>query len=69
MLKDRWLKIGLIGTIVAAVCCFTPLAVLALGAIGLGAYTMWLDPVVFPALIVFCGIAIASIIRLAQVKA
>lgn len=69
MLRDRWLRIGLVGTVVAAVCCFTPLAVTLMGVIGLGAYTMWLDPVVVPALIVFGGITIASLIRLGQAKA
>lgn len=69
MLRDRWFKIGLAGTIIAAVCCFTPVAVLGLVAIGLGAYTSWLDAVLFPALIVFGGILVASMIRAVQAKA
>lgn len=68
MWADRWFRIGLFGTIIAAICCFTPVAVLALGAIGLGAYSIWLDPVVFPALIVFGGILAASVIRAFQAK-
>jgi len=69
MWADRWFKIGLFGTIFAAVCCFTPVAVTAMGAIGLGAYTMWLDPVIFPALIVFGGILVTAVIRAVQAKA
>lgn len=66
MLGDKWFRIGLIGTIFAALCCFTPLAVMALGAVGLGAYVGWLDPVILPALLVFGGILIAAIIRAKQ---
>lgn len=55
VMKDRdgtkMLKTGLIGAAVAAVCCFTPLLVVALGAIGLsGLVGWWLDLILFPAL-------------------
>jgi mercuric ion transport protein len=37
-MNDRTLlRTGIIGTLVAAVCCFTPLLVLVLGAVGLSA--------------------------------
>ena len=54
-MKDRddtkMLKTGLIGTAVTAVCCFTPLLVVALGAIGLsGLVGWWLDLILFPAM-------------------
>lgn len=42
--------IGIIGTIVTALCCFTPVLVILLGAIGLSALTGYLDYVLFPAL-------------------
>lgn len=42
--------IGIIGTIIAALCCFTPVLVILLGAIGLSALTGYLDYVLFPAL-------------------
>ena len=42
--------IGIIGTIVAALCCFTPVLVISLGAVGLSAVTGYLDYVLFPAL-------------------
>ena len=45
------LKTGLIGTAVAAVCCFTPALVILLGAIGLSAAIGWLDYVLLPAML------------------
>jgi mercuric ion transport protein len=47
------LKVGIIGTIVAAVCCFTPALVVLLGAVGLAAAIAWLDLVLLPTLAVF----------------
>ena len=47
------LKIGIIGTIVTAICCFTPVLVLLLSAIGLAALTGWLDLMLLPALAIF----------------
>lgn len=56
-MKDRTaLRIGLGGTVVAAICCFTPALVLLLGAIGLSAWVGWLDYVLFPALFAFLGL-------------
>lgn len=42
--------IGIIGTIITALCCFTPVLVILLGAIGLSALTGYLDYALFPAL-------------------
>lgn len=41
---------ALTGTIVVALCCFTPILVVVLGAVGLSAFTPYLDYVLFPAL-------------------
>jgi mercuric ion transport protein len=38
------------GTIVVAVCCFTPILVVALAAVGFAALTPYLDAILFPAL-------------------
>ena len=38
------------GTILVALCCFTPILVLTLAALGLAAFTPYLDLVLFPAL-------------------
>ncbi|MBI2989903.1 MAG: mercury resistance system transport protein MerF [Candidatus Magasanikbacteria bacterium] len=40
------------GTLLVALCCFTPLLVIALITIGLGAFTPYLDYILFPALAV-----------------
>jgi mercuric ion transport protein len=51
MTKNRkllWTGTG--GTIVAALCCFTPILVILLGAVGLSAWLGWIDYVLFPAL-------------------
>ena len=52
-MKDRLLQIGIIGTIVAAICCFTPVLVVLLGAVGFSALIGYLDIVLLPALVIF----------------
>ncbi|AMV70684.1 hypothetical protein DBW_0283 [Desulfuromonas sp. DDH964] len=41
---------ALVGTGVVALCCFTPVLVVLLAAVGLAAFTPYLDYVLFPAL-------------------
>ncbi len=50
------LKIGIIGTVIAAICCFTPVLVILLATVGLSAVLRWLDFVLIPALLIFLGI-------------
>lgn len=60
---DRYRKqfvAALAGTILVAVCCFTPVLVLLLAAVGLGALTPYLDYVLFPALAAFFVLTILS---------
>lgn len=45
------------GTIAVAICCFTPILVIALTAIGLAALTPYLDYVLIPSLIVMVFIS------------
>ena len=54
--KDTLLRSGIIGTTVVALCCFTPVLVVLLGAIGLSAWLGWLDFVLFPALAYFLAL-------------
>lgn len=54
--KDSLLKVGIIGAIVAAICCFTPVLVLLFGAVGLLAVVGYLDIVLLPALAIFLAI-------------
>ncbi len=55
--QRRWLWTGVTGSVVAALCCFTPILVLFLGAVGLGALTGYLDYILLPALVVFLAMA------------
>jgi mercuric ion transport protein len=48
---------GLAGSVLAALCCFAPVLVPILSAIGLSAWLGWLDYVLLPAMAVFLGIA------------
>lgn len=43
-------RTGIVGAVIAAVCCATPVLVIALGAVGLSALTGYLDYVLLPAL-------------------
>lgn len=56
MNRDKLFTTGVIGTAVAAVCCFTPLLVIALGALGLSAWLGWLDYILIPALLSFAAL-------------
>ncbi len=51
-------RTGIVGIVAAAVCCFTPLLVILLGAVGLSAAVAWLDLVLFPALAFFIALAL-----------
>lgn len=48
----------MIGAVLTCLACFTPVLVLLLGALGLGALTGRLDLVVLPLLIGFAGFAL-----------
>lgn len=50
------LKTGVIGSVIAAICCFTPALVLLLGTVGLTAWLAWLDYVLLPMLVLFLGL-------------
>lgn len=51
--NDRLLKYGVVGTVIAALCCFTPLLVVLVGVVGLSAIVGYLDYVLYPALAFF----------------
>lgn len=62
MVKDSTLlKLGIGGTLIVALCCFTPILLILLGAVGLGALTGYLDYVLLPALVIFVGITIYAL--------
>lgn len=57
------LRIGIVGSIVAVVCCFTPALVVLLGVIGLSAAVGWLDYVLLPTLALFVGITLYAMMK------
>ena len=69
-MQDRKLfRTGIIGSLVTAVCCFTPLLVVVLGAVGLSAWLGWLDYVLFPALAAFLAMTLYAFIRMRRQRA
>lgn len=63
------LKTGIAGSVIAAVCCFTPLLVILLGAVGLAALTPYSDYVLWPALALFVGLTLFALRRQSQAEA
>ncbi|SMX45850.1 mercury resistance system transport protein MerF [Maliponia aquimaris] len=59
----RLLKAGIIGTVIAALCCFTPVLAVLLGAVGLSAALGWLDYVLLPALGFFAALTVYAVWR------
>ena len=50
------LRRGLIGSVFAAICCFTPLLVVVVAGVGLSALVGWLDYALFPLLFTSMGV-------------
>ena len=62
------LKTGIIGTVIVALCCFTPVLVILFGAVGLAALVGYLDYVLFPALAFFIALTIYALWRRQQTR-
>ena len=63
MKVDRLFRVGIVGSVVTALCCvgvLTSLLVAGLAAVGLGALTRNLDLVLFPTLAVFLAVTLAG---------
>ncbi len=57
----KLLKVGIVGTVLAALCCFTPVLVVILGVLGLSVLAGYLDFVLLPVLaffIILTGVAL-----------
>jgi len=61
MNNSTLLKTGIAGTILTALCCFTPVLVVLLGVIGLSSVITYLDGVLLPALAIFVSITIYAL--------
>ena len=57
------LKTGVIGTVILALCCFTPLLVVLLGVVGLSAVLGYLDYVLLPVLGIFIILTLYALWR------
>ena len=66
MHNNRLLQRASLGTVFTALCCFTPLLVIVLPALGLAAWLSWLDYVLLPALAACIGITIYALFRTRQ---
>lgn len=62
-LTKRLLVIGGIGSVLTALCCFTPILAIVLTTIGLGAALGYLDYVLLPALVIFVGMTVLALLR------
>jgi mercuric ion transport protein len=63
MSDKRLVATGLIGMIVAVLCCFTPLLVALLGVVGLSAIVGKLDYVLPPAMAIFLAVLIYGLAK------
>jgi len=57
------LTTGIIGAVIAALCCFTPILVVLLGVVGLSAMVGYLDYVLLPSLAFFVLLTIYALWR------
>jgi mercuric ion transport protein len=59
---------GLVGSVVTLICCTTPILVITVAFLGLGALTGYLDYILIPALILFLVITLLALKKKAAVK-
>ncbi len=62
-MANNVLKVGIVGAVLAALCCFTPILVVLLGAVGLSAIIGKVDYVLLPAMAIFIGIIFYAVLR------
>lgn len=63
MQSNKLLRLGVIGTVIAALCCFTPILVILLAAVGFSWAVGYLDYVLLPALFIFVGLTVYALWR------
>ncbi|WP_282607728.1 mercury resistance system transport protein MerF [Pelagibius sp. Alg239-R121] len=63
MAKGSLLRTGVIGSVLLALCCFTPILVVLFTAVGLASLIGWLDIVLLPALLIFLLITAYALIQ------
>ena len=58
--RKRGFIAAIMGTVLVALCCFTPLLVVTLGLVGLSFLTAYLDFILLPALVAMIMITVIS---------
>ncbi|PIW96807.1 mercury transporter [Candidatus Kaiserbacteria bacterium CG_4_8_14_3_um_filter_38_9] len=58
--SKKGLYASVVGTILVALCCFTPVLVITVGVVGLGALTPYLDYILLPTLAVMIFLTISA---------
>ena len=66
--NNRLLRVGIVGSVLAAVCCFTPVLVALLGVLGLSSIVAYLDFVLFPFLALFLAVTAVALWRRKNLK-
>jgi mercuric ion transport protein len=69
MWRDKTVRFGVIGAVVVALCCFTPILVILFAAVGFSWAVGYLDYVLLPALFIFIGLTIYAVWRRQRVTA
>jgi len=64
--NNKLLGAGIVGIVIAALCCFTPVLVILFGVVGLSALVGTLDYVLLPALVFFLGLTVYAVYRREQ---
>ena len=63
-MSSKMFKTGVLGGILTAICCLTPILVIIFSAVGLAAAIKYLDFVLFPLLAIFIILTIVGLIKL-----
>ena len=68
--SNKMLGVGVTGAVVMAACCFTPVLVVGLAAVGLSAIVgAWMDFILFPALALFLCLIVYALVRRNKARA
>ena len=63
MKYNRLFKVGIVGSILSALCCFTPVLVVLFGVVGLSSMLGLIDYIVLPALAGFVLLTIYAVLK------
>lgn len=62
------LRLGVVGSIIAALCCFSPLLFVLFSAVGVAAWMGYADYVLWPTLAIFVGLTLYALYRKRQAR-